>query len=54
MEAIEAQRLADGGELLDEAADLPERPVVRPVGPPAAELVVEDDQATVGEALEVL
>ena len=54
MEALQAQRLADDRELIDEAVDLPERPVHRTVGPPAAELVVEDDEATVGEAYEVL
>jgi hypothetical protein len=54
VEALEPQGLADGRELLDEAVDLPQRPVVRPVGPPAPELVVEDDAAAVGKALELL
>jgi hypothetical protein len=54
MEAREAQRLADDRQFLDEAVDLPERSVDWPIGSPAAELVVEDDAAAVGEALELL
>src|SRR5947208_1535422 len=54
VQAVEAERRADGGELLDEAVDAPERIVVRTVGPAAAELVVEDHRPAVGELGELL
>jgi hypothetical protein len=54
VQALEPELGANGRELLDEAVDLPERPVVRPVRPPTAELVVEDDAAPVAEPGELL
>src|SRR5919198_1984908 len=45
VDTVEAERLADGADLVDEELDRPERQVVGEVGPPAAELVVEDRAA---------
>jgi hypothetical protein len=54
MEALETQRLTDDRNLLDEAIHFPERLVGGTIGPSAAELVVEDDGAPIGETGEFL
>src|SRR5207302_8063614 len=45
VDALEAERLAHGAELVDEELDRPERRIVGEIGLPAAELVVEDRAA---------
>jgi hypothetical protein len=50
----QAEGGADLGQFLNEPLDGPQRGVVRAFGPPAAQLVVEDDLAAVGERLERL
>jgi hypothetical protein len=50
--ALEAERIAHRAQLVHEALDGPERPVVRLVGLAAAELIVEHDPALVGQLRE--
>ncbi len=49
MQSFQAQGGADLGDFLDEAIDGPQGEVVGTFGPAAAQLVVEDDLAPVGE-----
>ena len=54
MQSFQLERGADGGQFLDEAIDGPQGEIVGAFGPAAAQLVVEDDLAAVGERLERL
>jgi hypothetical protein len=54
VQSFQAQGGADLGELGDEAIDGPQGDVVGAFGAAAAQLVVEDDLAAVGERLERL
>ena len=52
--SVQAERGAHLRQLLDEPVDCPQRDVVRAVGVPAAELVVEDDLPPVGQRFQWL
>src|SRR6202042_3964897 len=54
VQSVQAESRADLGQFLDKAIDGPQRDIVRPVGVAAAELVVEDHLAAVGQDLQSL